>query len=260
MGATDPGSLFGGNSVADQPLIIPVSMRMAIHPQKAAPSPARGFLSAGAQFLAYALLGALLYAPSLHAQSLVITDCQGITRAVRQAKPESLNKVEVDVSQATGGPANGSDVTLTNSVTGETASVEVTNGKAVFTNLRPGTYSLAVAESNLQIGAIVLAPMGVTTVAGAAIVGGAVVAGGGAAAGAGVAIADEVDSTDSDDEDPVPPTPVPTQPPSPTPPPVEPTPTQVPDCNCDPDAEPTPIDDFFGDEAAARPVPVSPER
>ncbi|MCO6429587.1 MAG: carboxypeptidase regulatory-like domain-containing protein [Deltaproteobacteria bacterium] len=196
-------------------------------------------------FLSVSLLICTLLANSALAQSIIIQDCNGFTRGVKSADPSGANKVEVSVSDAGGAPADGSQVTLTNSVTGESITTVAQNGVAVFENVAPGMFTVTTASDALVVGTIGVGSMGAGIAAstGAAIVGGGAIAGTGAVA---VPLAVEVVESDEDDEPEATPTPAPTatpQPPAPTP---QPTPEPTPDdCNCDPNAEPTPIDDFF---------------
>lgn len=194
-------------------------------------------------YLALAIVPALVptYAA---AQSLVILDCQGITRAIHETRGAQFNRVEVQVSEPSGAANSGSQVQLTNNVTGDVYTAQTTSGSAVFEGVPVGNYSMAVTGSNLSVGTITIGSTGLGVAAASGVVAGGAVAGGGAIAG-GVAVADQISNDDEPD-----PTPTPNPNASPTPEPTTTpiaTPTPTP-CDCDPDAEPTPVDDFFDDE------------
>lgn len=186
---------------------------------------------------------------SAFSQSLVITDCQGFTRAVKDVEPGSSNKVEIELNQA-GAPAESAEATLTNSVTGEVTAALSKKGLVTFENISSGTYALNITDPNNKAGFILIAPMGVS--GGLATTVGVItgVVGAGAAVGIGVAIEDEIDDSDSNDppsgsgpnpQEPEEPAPQPGPNPTPQPTPI-PTPDPFP---CDPDEEPPPLDSFF---------------
>ncbi|NDC38191.1 MAG: hypothetical protein EBZ48_09080 [Proteobacteria bacterium] len=149
----------------------------------------------------------------------------------------------MEVSSQSGSAANGTEVKLTNSISGETYSAQSANGMVTFEKVPSGIYSLSAPDSTLQIGAVWL---GATAPSVALATGAALLTGGAAAGGAtglGIIVHNATNGGGSDESAPPPilPTPVPT-------------PTVCPVCN--PDAEPTPIDDFFGGENP----PLSPSR
>lgn len=187
------------------------------------------------------------------AQGLVITDCQGITRAFHETRGTELNKVQIQVSEASGAPSTGSPVQLTNNITGQTFTVQTNSGVAVFNGVPAGNYSMVVTGTNLSAGTITVGSTGLGAVAAGGVVAGGVAAGGGAVIG-GVAVVDEVESQIAGDSKPTPtPTPTPevTENPAPIQTPIPPTPEPTPTpCDCVPDAEPTPLDNFFDGQTA----------
>lgn len=201
-----------------------------------------------------ALLALILGAniSSAFAQSLLVTDCQGFTRAARSVKPNSLNRVEINVSDVSGNPIDNVQVTLTNSATGEVSTATAKSGIAVFENVAPGAFSVSSSAAGVSFSTIAIAPGALSTLAATGVVAGGAVVSGGAATGVVVGATDVVNSATNNDSEPEPtPTPLP-----PTPiPTIAPTPTI--DCQCNPDAEPTPIDDFFKNQATT-PTPISP--
>ena len=194
-------------------------------------------------------------------QVLSLTDCHGFTRAVKSVNQGSLNRVEVQVSSSTTS-TEGTQVTVTNTVTGQANTAVVKGGVASFEGLAPGTYTMSTAVPSIQVGAVSIS--GATALSTAAAAG--VVAGAGAATGAGVVgvgvavdtAVNQISESPSDgaEETPTPlPTVEPTVEPEPTSTPM-PTPTEDPCGICDPDAEPTPISDFFGPDE--QPAKLSP--
>ncbi|MBX7144032.1 MAG: carboxypeptidase-like regulatory domain-containing protein [Oligoflexia bacterium] len=200
------------------------------------------------------LLVQLLHIQPTYGQSLLITDCQGFTRAAKSVKPNSLNRIEVNVSDVSGNPLDNVQVSLTNSATGEVSTVTAKSGVAAFENVAPGAFSVSSSAAGVSFSSIAIAPGALSTLAATGIVAGGAVASGGAATGVVIGATDAVNSVTNNNSDPDPtPTPIP---PTPTPiPTVEATPTI--DCQCNPDAEPTPIDDFFKDKNLT-PTPISP--
>lgn len=174
------------------------------------------------------------------AQSLLIMDCQGFTRAAQEVKAGSLNRIEVSIA---GGVSSNlphaSNIKLVNAVTGESFSAETSGGVAVFENVPPGTFTLESATEGLRMGALWIGPMEVAPALAAGVAIGAGTVGAGAVAGIGVAVA-EVSSSGGGGSS-FPPAPVP-QPPQP-PPTIAPPPSCA---TCNPNARPDPLDDFFG--------------
>ncbi len=169
---------------------------------------------------------------------LRIVDCQGFTRAVQQVDPGQVSRVEVSVPSH---PDTPTEVQLSNVGNNFSQVAMTNNGMAVFSNVPPGTFEIAVAGTGAELGAIAVGTVafeaGVTTAVGIA----SGIVAGGAVTGAVIGTTEIVDSGGSSGSSPPP---VPTRPPS-TP---APTPAPPADCAvCDPDAEPPALDqeDFF---------------
>lgn len=213
-------------------------------------------------------LGVTLLPLLAEAQSIAILDCNGFTRALKAVDDGSLNRLELHVTDATGAPSTGAEVSITNAATGEVSTAVTNNGIAVFKNVAEGAYTLN-AGAGAAVGEVAIGSMTFSTAATTAAAAGAATAAGGTATGVVVGV-EEVASTinESNEEEPEPqptaiPTPLPTaEPPAPTPaptlPPATPEPTATPDdCDCDPGAKPTPIDpdDFLNPQ----PTPMRPQ-
>lgn len=195
------------------------------------------------------LSAALAWTPDAVAQSLVILDCQGITRAIHEARGAQASRVEVQVSESSGAPSNGSQVQLTNNVTGQVYTAETQSGTAVFGSVPPGNYSMALIGSDLTVGTITIGSAGLGIAAASGVLAGGALVGGGAVAG-GASAVNSISGGNNDPEPTPTPTPIPNATQTPIPsssPTAAPTPTATP-CDCDPDAEPTPVDDFFDNQ------------
>ncbi len=188
-----------------------------------------------------------------YAQSLVVLDCQGFTRAAQKTDPGLKSKVQVKVS-STGTPADGAHVQLTNVATSDVVSVVSEQGLATFENLPSGTYVLKVAESNLVIETVTVGSMGVGAIAAGGALLGAGLGGGAAVTGVVAGTSDLVDNIGGNnggtsgnngnggEDNSGTPTPAPTVPTAePTPRAPAPTPTPCP--ACDPEANPPSLDD-----------------
>ena len=198
------------------------------------------------------LLSALVITRPLavYAQGLVITDCQGITRAIHQTRATEVNKVQIQVTESGGAPSNGASVQLTDNVSGQVYTAQTNSGMAVFNGVPVGNYSMVVTGSNLSVGSVTIGSTGLGVAAASGVVAGGVIAGGGALAG-GVIAVDEINTQiEGNSNNEATPTPQPTTIPTPNPtsiPSATPQATPTP-CNCVPDAEPTPLDNFFDDK------------
>ncbi len=184
------------------------------------------------------------------AQSILITDCQGFTRAAQKVKANSLNSVEINVSEVQSQVAQQVDVTLTNTATGQSVTSAAQNGVVVFKDVAPGAFTVTSSASGVGITSVAVLPAGLTTIAASGVIAGAAAVGGGVTTGVVIATDEVVNQIDGKSDSPAP---TPTAEPSPTPLPPVPTP----DCNCDPSAEPDPIDDFFK-QAIPTPLALSP--
>lgn len=205
-----------------------------------------------------------LLLPTLgQAQSLMIFDCQGFTRAIQKVQPNMGSRLELQVQGAES--TQSAQVTITNNVTGQTLTAQAQNGVAVFENIPPGSFTVGATGANTTLGAVSIAPMTVSTAAATAAVGTTTVVGGGAAAGGAVVVDDtlnlgitapaneesppqEGEPGSGDPLDPVEPDPE-------TPPVEEPPPTTGEDggggsecTTCAPDEDPPSLneEDFFG--------------
>lgn len=131
----------------------------------------------------------LLIAPcGAEAQSLMIFDCQGFTRAIQKVQPNVGSRLELQVQGAES--SQSAQVTITNNVTGETLSAQTQNGVAVFNNVPPGSFTVGATGANTTLGAVTIAPMTVSTAAAATALGTTTVVGGGAAAGGTIVVDD----------------------------------------------------------------------
>jgi len=173
------------------------------------------------------------------AQSIMINDCQGFTRAVQRVEPGQTNNLNIDVVDAAGNPADGVNVSLTNTSTGTTTTVSSSKGVATFANLAPGSYTLASAAPGVVLGTVSFTTGALILGSSAPLVVGGVAAGG-IAAGSAVAAVAIADATDGNPAEATP-TPTPTPQPTATPAPTR---TPPPACDiCDPDATPKPLPD-----------------
>ena len=201
--------------------------------------------------LAIIFITSLTVASFASAQSLVVLDCQGFTRAAQTTDAGMKSKVEVKLSSS-GAPADGAHVEITNLANSTVTSVISRNGLAIFENLDAGTYMLKVLESNIVIDTVSLGTMGVGLLGATAALAG----GGAAAAGAVVGANDLVDRITGNGGG-TDPTPAPTAAPATPTPGGHITPTPCP--ACDPDTDAPSLDDeddFF----APTPPPLSPSR
>jgi hypothetical protein len=148
------------------------------------------------------------------AQSIVINDCVGFTRAVRQTSPGEPSNVRVEVSSQSGPATNGSELKLTNAVSGESYSAQSANGMVTFERVPSGVYTLTATDSTLKVGAVWLG----ATAPGVVLASGAAILTGGAAAGGATGLVVAVNNATSGGgsaESSLPPTPVPTATPCP---------------------------------------------
>ena len=192
----------------------------------------------------------------------MITDCQGITRAIHETQGTELSKVQVQVSEASGVPSNGVSVELVDNISGQVYISQTNAGIAVFDGVAIGNYSMVVTGSNLLVGTVTIGSTGLGLIAASGVVIGTVAGAGGAVVG-GVTIVEEIDKQTNGNTDNQP-TPLPTSIPTPRPTSVPNIPTATPTpCDCVPDAEPTPLDDFFNDKqgvTSRRQEALSPDR
>jgi len=186
------------------------------------------------------------------ALELRIVDCDGVTRASQRVDPATRNRVEVEVRDSSGQPANGQEVSVTNATTGQIVTATALNGVVVFPELAPGVWSMTSSASGLVFSSVAIGA-DLTLAAASAALGGAVLVGGGVTVGV-VEVVDQIDGGSSNDQGV--PTPLPTMLPTPLPTPLP--------CNCDPDEDAPELDedDFFKQNTAAAsstPVPAVEE-
>jgi hypothetical protein len=188
-----------------------------------------------------------LLAPSTTlAQFLVITDCNGFTRAAERIG-DKAQKVELNIR----GARDGARVSLTNEASGAVVYADVVDNVALFFGILAGTYILGSDDSNLVLETIELSPTPLVGSMGSTIVG-ALTVGGGLTGGI-IGITELTDGNPGNESAPPPPTP---------------SPTPVPNCPvCDPDNTPPSLngeDDFFdgnppsGDNGVEADEPLSP--
>lgn len=137
---------------------------------------------------ARALLVCLLSTGIALAESkeVVIQDSSGIERA--RGELDEVGKIEFSLTDASGAPAQGAEITLTNSISGEIISTQSVDGIAAFQGVAPGSWTVAsvtpgITFTEIQVGAVSalaagggLGALSATTVAGGAVaVGGATV-------------------------------------------------------------------------------------
>ena len=164
----------------------------------------RSLLALGAALQVFSSVSAFADTGQSGTEQIVIKDTGGVTRNMSEV--ETAGDVKFELVDASGQPANGAEVTLTNAATGEVISGISVNGTVVFQGVAPGVWTVASVTPNVTFMGISVA--GATAVAGA--VGGTTVFGlsipaaigvgvGGslAIAGASVAI---VEAQDDDDD------------------------------------------------------------
>jgi hypothetical protein len=163
-------------------------------------SPKLSHYARGAITLCFSACFALV-AVDAFAQSgvLVVVDSAGVERA--KASVESASKIEFSLTDASGAPAEGAEITLTNEL-GVAISTQSVNGIAVFEGVGPGTWTVASITPGITFTDINLGALSALTTTSLGALSTATVAGGALAVGATtvgiVAIAD-----DSSDKDPL---------------------------------------------------------
>ncbi len=132
---------------------------------------------------------------------IVIQDTSGFTRNTTSV--EDFGKVEFSLTDAAGTPAEGAQISLTNTLDGQVLQAVSANGLATFESVAPGVWTVASTSPSVTFTGVVITS---TALAGTAVAGAAgiipIVVGGGAAAAAvtGAAIAvSESDGNRSDD-------------------------------------------------------------
>lgn len=167
---------------------------------------------------------------------LQIFDCNGVSRATKDVSANAKSEVKIDVTSNSGQVADGTEVTLTNSASGEVLTASAVNGTVTFPAVATGSWVIGSTVSNLLFESVFLTVEISSMVAGGAAIAAGVV-GGSAVAGAVVVVDDQINEN-KDTPAPTPtPEPDPTIPPNPT---IDPL---CPDCDSDDDADE--IDNFF---------------
>lgn len=181
-----------------------------------------------------------LWLNTAHGVDIKILDCDGVTRASKSIDGLEKQDIELKVQDAAGQPADGTQVSLTNTETGQVVSVTSKQGVATFPELNAGTWVASSSASGVTLTGVSIATAIPMTVAAGAIAGATVVSGGavyGTTEGV-IAISDSIennsDNSSDDQDDDNDPNPSPTPSPSPEEP-----------CDCDPDEEAEELDDFF---------------
>lgn len=140
-------------------------------------------------------LAAIFIPVQAGAEQITVLDANGITRAA--GKIDGMGRLEFSLVDAHGLPADGIQVSLTNTTTGETLHAVAANGRVVFDAVGPGAWTVAtdglgVTFVGVEVGTAASAVAGM---AGAGASTALTVAGTGAvAAAAGAAINEATDS------------------------------------------------------------------
>ena len=100
---------------------------------------------------------AMMTATSGYAASLVVTDCQGATRAVEDITSGSSRTVELSMTDTEGAAvADGATLTLTNSSTGKKIIGSAKNGLISFDNVVAGTWTACPASQDAVLKKVAL--------------------------------------------------------------------------------------------------------
>jgi|GEM_PF-1589793 len=109
---------------------------------------------------ALVLLSCLLaqgFAPALALalDQLTVQDTTGVTRAVGDI--DGTGRVEFSLSESAGVPADGVEVTLTNTSSGEVLSATSANGSVAFDGISSGTWTVATNSPGITFSNVVIA-------------------------------------------------------------------------------------------------------
>jgi hypothetical protein len=160
----------------------------------------RGFL-----VMRYLLFLVLIFSCPLIAKGaseLTIQDTSGFTRA--SSEIEETGQIEFSLIDAAGSPAEGVEVTLTNTATGETLTAASINGNVTFDGISPGVWTVSTTAQGVTFTNVtVLNAMAVGGLAGSGIGTGAVLLGSTGAAVGGAAIVHNISDGDSSDDAPL---------------------------------------------------------
>lgn len=114
--------------------------------------------------------------------TLVITDSSGVERA--RTDVEETAKIEFSLTDSSGAPAQGAEITLTNALTKDVISTTSVDGVAAFEGVAPGSWTVAsitpgITFTDINLGALTaLTTTTLGTLSAATVAGGAVVVGG----------------------------------------------------------------------------------
>ncbi|MCB0347175.1 MAG: carboxypeptidase regulatory-like domain-containing protein [Bdellovibrionales bacterium] len=149
--------------------------------------------------LSLLLLAATVPLHSAFAQEadLLVKDTGGFTRA--SSSVEGSGSVEFTLVDAAGSPAEGVEVTLTNSLSGETLTAISSNGTVVFEGVAPGTWTVASTASGVTFTNVAITSTALAAGAGLGASSALIAASSITVVGAGSAIA----ASESDDGNPL---------------------------------------------------------
>lgn len=80
---------------------------------------------------------------------IVIRDTSGVARHVAQLTDQEAGTVEFHISDASGQPADGAEITLKNDTTGKTLTAVSANGVVLFEGVEPGSWVVASVSPNI---------------------------------------------------------------------------------------------------------------
>lgn len=130
---------------------------------------------------------------------IVIQDTGGATRNTTSV--EDFGKVEFTLTDAGGTPAEGAQITLTNTLSGETLTAMSVNGVATFENVAPGVWTVASSSSSITFTGVVVTSSALAGTAVAGIAAAPILVGGGIAGTAATGIALAASNSDDNDSD-----------------------------------------------------------
>lgn len=122
-------------------------------------------------------LASSLIFPRAYAAELAIQDISGVTRSLTEIS--EAGQIEFHVLAANGAAAEGAEITLTNTLSGEVLKMASSQGIATFSGVTPGVWTVASTTAGITFTNITVIP---TTLAAAGLAGsgtGLALAGGG---------------------------------------------------------------------------------
>ncbi len=96
---------------------------------------------------------------------LTIQDTSGFTRSV--ADVGTSGKVEFVIADASAAPADGVEITLTNSSTHEVITARSVNGVVTFDNVAPGVWTVSTTTVGITFTSVTIVPKSSSKLAGA---------------------------------------------------------------------------------------------